>query len=763
MLIYALNFLFGIVVFSLKNTLDISIFEWGLFLAIILLFFAFFRRYKSLLLNIAIFLLGFAWMGWFSHQIISAQVSDNYLNKPILIQGKISQLPEQTPKKTKFIFESEKPFKARLKLSWYGDHSKKLNTGDTWQLLVKLKHNNGYQNLGGFDYEKWLFYKQISATGYVRSSESNQYLTPNSKPLIDRLRQDTRQHLQYFLKDLSFGGVINALIIGDRSLITDLHWKLFQSTNTTHLSVISGLHIGLISGLIYLLSAFIWRRCSFCALRIPAQVMGGYFGIAAALIYALIAGFSIPTGRAFIMASVVFISIILRRHHNVWQLYGVALFLTLIYNPVSIFSVGFWLSFYVVAVIIYGVGTHKDKSWLYRLIYIQLLITLATIPLIAWFFSSGSILSPIANLIAIPIFSFITTPVSLIGALLALIGADTLAHFSFEISNQSLVILSYLLEFLQNFSFNQWYYAQSTSVDLILLITAVVITILPKELKLRKISLPILLLILFSPSPKLEQNSALITVLDVGQGLSIVVQTKGHTLLFDTGAAYPSGFNMGESVINPYLRNKKINFLDKIIISHGDNDHIGGLKSVLSKFKTQEILTSVPHKISQPSTNCESSQSWQWDGILFEILNPDQGSNFKSNNASCVLKVSNQNYSVLLTGDIERKAEKYLIKNHASRLLSNVMLAPHHGSKTSSTSAFIRAVSPQTVVISSGFKNRFHHPATITTERYKNNHINIINTSCAGQIDIKLDDKITIDQYRKKHQRFYMRQCETTQ
>jgi len=761
MLIYALNFLLGIVVFSLKNTTQITSFEWGLFLVLILSFFALFKRHKPLSFNIAVFLLGFAWMSLFSNQIINAQVPNIHLNKPLLVQGKISQLPEQTHKKTKFIFEAQTPFKGRLKLSWYGTNYPPLKTGDTWQLLVKLKRNNGYQNLGGFDYEKWLFYKQINATGYVRSSDSNHRLEENQTLSIDQLRQETRRSLRVFLKDLNFGGVINALIIGDRSFITDSHWELFQSTNTTHLSVISGLHIGLISGLVFLLTAFIWKRCAPCTLRIPAQVMGSYFGILSALLYALIAGFSIPTGRAFIMASVVFISIILRRHHNVWQLYGIALLLTLMVNPVSIFSVGFWLSFYVVAVIIYGAGQHRDKSWIYRLIYIQLLITLSTIPLIAWFFNTGSILSPIANLVAIPVFSFITTPLSLIGALFALSNLTYLAEISFEISSQSLIALSYLLDYLKNFSFNLWHYTQSSSVDLILFISAIFIAILPKELKLRRLSLLILVLTLFSPTPKLSNNSALITVLDIGQGLSTLVQTRNHILLFDTGAAYPSGFNMGNSVINPYLKTKQIKYLDKIIISHGDNDHIGGLKSVLGEFNALEILTSVPDKITQTALRCNSGQTWQWDGVLFEILNPSENANFKGNNASCVLKVSTRKYSILLTGDIEKKAEKYLVKTHKNKLDSTIMLSPHHGSKTSSTTAFLNAVSPDIIIISSGFKNRFNHPAKTITDRYNDHNIQSINTNCAGQIEIGLADEITISKYRKKHQRFYMRQCET--
>jgi len=232
-------------------------------------------------------------------------------------------------------------------------------------------------------------------------------------------------------------------------------------------------------------------------------------------------------------------------------------------------------------------------------------------------------------------------------------------------------------------------------------------------------------------------------------------------LLFDTGAAYPSGFNMGNSVINPYLKTKQIKYLDKIIISHGDNDHIGGLKSVLGEFNALEILTSVPDKITQTALRCNSGQTWQWDGVLFEILNPSENANFKGNNASCVLKVSTKKYSILLTGDIEKKAEKYLVKTHKNKLDSTIMLSPHHGSKTSSTTAFLNAVSPDIVIISSGFKNRFNHPAKTITDRYNDHNIQSINTNCAGQIEIGLADEITISKYRKKHQRFYMRQCET--
>jgi len=759
MLIYALNFLLGISVFSFKNTLEISSGEWMVILCGFLAILALFKRQKPLAINGLIFLLGFAWMGWFSTQNLNTHVEDVYLNQPILVTGVIADLPESYTDKTKFIFSVNSPFKGRVKLSWYGKNHPDLQTGDAWQLQLKLKRNNGYQNLGGFDYEQWLFYKQIDATGYVRSSESNQLIEANRVNSIDRFRQKLRYSLQPFLQPLDFGGVINALIIGDRSFIKDSNWAIFKATNTTHLSVISGLHIGLISGFVFLLAQFLWRRCQYCCRRIPAQVLGAYFGLLSAFLYALIAGFSIPTGRAFIMASVVFISLILRRHHNVWQLYGLALILVLANNPLSIFSVGFWLSFYVVGVIIYGVKQHQDKSWLFRLLYIQLLISVATLPLIAWFFASGSLLSPVANLIAIPVFSFIITPLSLIGALLMLIGLSYPAELSFMVANQALAGLGYFLALLQQFEFNQWHYTQTQTLDLILFVLAVFIALSPKALKLRVSSVLILSSILFTPYEKIPKNRVIITILDVGQGLSQVVQTQNHTLLFDAGARYPSGFNLGESVIIPYLQAKQINTLDKVIISHADNDHIGGLIDVLQTFEAGEILTSTPDKITQQSSHCYAGQQWRWDGVLFEILSPTQNTRLKGNNASCVLKVSTDKFSVLLSADIEKKAEKQLIKYQKEKLNSDILISPHHGSKTSSTQAFLDAVSPSTVIVSSGFKNRFNHPAQQIVDRYKANNIKLINSNCAGQIVVELGDEIRINEYRKDHARYYMRQC----
>ena len=757
MVFFALNFLLGIMVFSVKNTLSLSTPEISLIFILILVILATVKRQKPIAMSLVFFILGFGWMGLFSIHALQANIDEKYFNTSINVVGTIADIPKISKHKTQFIFNVIEPFNATIKLAWYDKSKVKLRSGDQWKFLIKIKHNNSYQNKGGFDFEQWLFFKKFDATGYVRRSNSNQILKLNSGLSIDSVRQNIRQRLLDSITQLEFIGVINALIIGDRSLLNDSHWELFKSTNTTHLSVISGLHIGLISGFVFLLFSFLWRQCSLCALKLPASIVGAYFGLFSALSYALIAGFSIPTQRAFIMASVVFLSIIFRRNHSVWQLYGGALLMVLVTNPLSVFSVGFWLSFYVVAVIIYGVSQHQDRHWLFRLLYIQLLISLSTVPLIAWFFSSGSILSPIANIVSIPVFSIITTPFSLLGIALSYMELITLSDFVFSIANQSLIYLSIFLQYLQDFKFNQWQYTLISTSVLTLLIISILIWLLPSALKLRKIAFILAAVALLQPIDKITQDEVVITTLDVGQGLSHVVRTQNHVLVFDAGARYRSGFNMGEAVITPYLKSHQVDSIDLVVISHGDNDHIGGLNGLSKAVPINEIVSSVPEKVSSIASRCQDKASWNWDGVVFKMLNISH--NFSGNNGSCVLKISNSNHSIILTGDIEKKAEKHLVNTWGNKLKADVLISPHHGSKTSSSELFLTTVSPRFVIVSSGYKNQFNHPANTILDRYKAHGIAILNTNCSGQIEVKLNNEITISHYRQEEKRYYWRQC----
>jgi len=759
MLFNALFFLAGLVVFSTKTTLELNVVEITLILALFITFLATFRRKSSVSIKILFAIAGFAWMAVFSHTLTNQGIDEEFLNQPIETQGFIVSLPASNAQKSIFVYEVVEPFAAKVRLSWYGVDSAKLIAGDEWALTIKLKHNNGLRNQAGFDYEKWLFANKISATGYVRESEFNKTLSSSNSALIHQLRQSIRTTLAPYLQYLDFSGVINALVLGDRSLIKNNHWLLFQQTNTTHLSVISGLHIGLISTLLFFVTTFLWRLFRPLVTRIPAQVVGAFFGIIGALSYAFIAGLSVPTQRAFIMASVAFLSIILRTQYSVWTLYGLAMLLVLILNPLSVYDVGFWLSFYAVGVILYGVSLFNNKSTLLKLIYLQLLICVAMLPITLWFFQSSSSLSGLANLVAIPTFSFIVTPISLLGALFSIAEITTLAQLCFEIADKTLSLLAVFLQQISDLSFNRLHFMPASILDLFILMTGACLLILPRGLKLRRAALLLIAIPIFASQTNIPSKTALIDVLDVGQGLSVIVRTENHTLIYDTGSQSPSGFNMGDAALVPFLIANQVNNIDTIIISHGDNDHIGGLQAIMSNFTIGKILSSVPNKIPRAAEHCHSGQSWIWDGVRFDILSPTSDTSFAGNNASCVLKISTADASLLLTGDIEKKAEKALLKNNTINLDAEVVLIPHHGSKTSSTEAFIGAISPAIAISSAGYRNPYKHPATEIVERYKENGVVVFDTSCSGQLSFVLDDEITMKEYRKDKHSFYHRQC----
>ena len=756
MLFFALSFASGIVLFSLKNNPVISSLELALFFVAFSLFLVAIYRQLAITPFLGFFLLGFVWMGVFSHWVLSTKVDPSYLNRVLLISGKIDSLVETTPHRTRFAFQSQQPMQAKLRLSWYENNPPlPIVPGASYQLLIKLKPNHGYQNPGGFDFERYLFTQRIDAIGYVRSSSENRLLADKNNTSLLAIRHQIREKLNHQLSKFEFGGVLNALILGDRSLIKDTHWQSFIQTGTTHLSVVSGLHIGLISGLMFYFSGLVWQQCTRCLLLAPKPVVAAYFGLFAALAYALIAGLSTPTQRALIMASVVFIALIVRRHHDIWQLYGLALFLVLLFNPLNVFLPGFWLSFYVVAVIIYATKQMRHRHWLWQLLYTQLLIAIATLPLLIYLFGQIAWSAPLANLIAVPLFATVLMPLVLLATLLTLLNIETLADLGFAASNELLSSLYQYLSYLQSLlpvSNNQ----PQSPAWLILTIALVALIHLPKQFRFLPLGLASAMLLFNTTLARPAFGQARVTILDVGQGLAIVVQTQHHNLLFDTGAAYPSGFSLGEAVVTPYLKQQRIKALDMVVISHGDNDHLGGLAAIQTHFPINLLLSSEPLGTTT-AKSCRDKRQWVWDGVVFEMLNNAQ--HLSNNNASCVLKISSDKYSLLLTGDIEKKAERYLLDTLKGKLKSDILIVPHHGSKTSSSVKFLQQVRPELAIVSSGLNNPFKHPANIIQKRYQALGIPLINTACSGGVEVHLGDALTLQRYRQAHARYYWHQC----
>lgn len=760
--IFALSFLLGI----LCATHDFFAGFIGLILLVFLLIIVKKIRQKSIKLaslSLLFLLAGFFSATWHINQTLNTKVEAKYLNTNLQIQGIVSEISQQTPQKTSFLLTTSKPFVANLKLSWYAYQNTiipTLSIGQSWQLRARLKANNGFQNEAGYDYERYLFTQNIDATGYVRASENNKLIQQSNQHIGAQFKQAVSHKLLPLLLKFGNGGILYALISGDRKYISQTQWQRFINSNTSHLTVVSGLHIGLISGLAFWLSLLLYRRCASCCLRLPAPIFAAIVGIFAALAYALFAGFSVSSQRAFIMASMVFGNLIFRQNIGIWNLYFIALFLVLLLEPLSVLMVGFWLSFFAVGLIIYGVKHYQDKHKLWRIIFIQLIISVAMFPLLLWFFNAGSPVSFLANLLAVPVVSIITLPLSLLGAMFGILGLDWLASGIFWLGDLSLIFIQQYLDFLWQYTQFFWLdFALDSWVSFVLLLCGFGVLFLPRGLGLRRFSVLILLpIFLSSPASTLAKSQLELVIFDVGQGLAVLIKTQNQTLLYDTGFASRSGFNIGDAVILPYLKKHQIKHLDTVIISHNDNDHRGGFDAIAKATNIKQILASNPKKIIGASL-CQTGQNWQADGVTFTLLNPPELLDKKGNNNSCVLKIDNGFQVVLLTGDIEKRAEKYLLKNHKNQLKSDVLLVPHHGSNTSSHLDFLLAVSPSIAINSSGFANRFSHPTPKVKQRYSLQNIAFYDTQCAGQINLLLDKNIHLKSYRKNHRAYWVRQC----
>lgn len=652
-----------------------------------------------------------------------------------------------------------------IRISWYHNMGEQPKAGERWQLRVRLKPPNGSLNPGGFDYEKWLFQEAIGATGYVRSSEENNRLDDVPGYSLAAIRTAIYNNLVNHTPDTVERGVLIALALGERRDISPEQWSLFFNTGTNHLVAISGLHIGLVAGLIFLLIRWGWgwlpQRWGsvIAAPRIAAIV-----AMIIALLYAALAGFSIPTQRALLMLVLAFGAIVLQRPVRPVQLLSFALLMVLLLDPFASLSVGFWLSFAAVALIFAGIN-RKDESKLIRYGKIQWLLFLGLAPLLILFFGRVSLLAPIANLMAVPWVSLWVVPLTLLGVVLLPLSTG-LAELVLYLASKGMSGLSALLTWLDG-----WIepLAVVPANDWLLVPAAIGIAILLfyKRWQRSMGLFGLLPLVLINPA-QLQHGEARFTLLDVGQGLAAVVETRDHTLIFDTGARYHSGFNFGDAAILPYLRYRGLEQIDTLVVSHGDNDHIGGAKSLYDQTKIVNIMTSVPEMLPWGdeiggvdgigSRPCNAGEQWAWDGVRFEFLHPQSlDLPLSENNLSCVLKVATLNKSVLLTGDIESQAEKIITDVYGVKLRADILVAPHHGSKTSSSQSFIELVAPEWVLFPVGYRNRYHFPHQTVVARYQNQGSQILHSDRAGAISFKLCEKCPLNpqRFRQQERRYW--------
>lgn len=659
--------------------------------------------------------------------------------------------------------ESKRTKTINTRLSWYSP-PEHISAGQQWQLDIRLKRPHGLMNPGGFDYEQWLFAHGIGATGYVRCQTDCQLLSNPDRSLRNRLtqhfrhqRQQLYNRLTQYLSASPVSGLLIGMVVGIRDDMTEQQWNVLRQTGTAHLMAISGLHIGLIAGLVF------WLIRLLCAwlgiVRWAPQQIAAVAAMLCACGYAVLAGLSLPTQRALIMLAIVFGSVILQTSLRAFHLLTISAFVVVVLNPLAVLETGFWLSFGAVAVIsLMLVGRQRFQGYWRTTWAVGWRVALGLGPLLLLFFGNASVIAPIANVVAVPVVSLLVIPFALTGVI-ASVFSDQLAMIIFDYASLVLESVMWFLEQLAGFRFASISLSKPSLWAAIISIAGVCIVLLPKGIRFRWMGLVMLLPVLYPMKPVIEQGQFKLTVLDVGQGLSSVIETANHTLVFDAGIRLGSGFDIGSMVVLPYLRSQGIRNVNMLVLSHSDIDHIGGAQSLLAGLPVLKTIASDPQQLSiQGVDSCKADQQWVWDGVRFSMLGPMQPYFAGDNNNSCVLQVSSNHHSVLLTGDIEIEAEERLVKHYGQQLNSQVLVVPHHGSQTSSSAVLLAQVKPDLAINSAGYRNRYGFPHQSVVDRYRSMSINLLNTFSSGAVSIALGDKDNLQnvtEYRKKSMRYW--------
>lgn len=681
--------------------------------------------------------------------------------KSLTVQGTVISVPESRDHSLSFEFlvKNAPLTERKLKLSWYGQPLPLMQAGEQWQLQVKLKRPHSVLNPGGFDYERWLFEHGVHAQGYVVPRANNTRLSnlTSWRQHIEQWRQFLNQGIQTALAGRAGQGLIAALVVGMRDRIMPAQWSTMQATGTNHLMAIAGLHIGFVSGFMYAAASWLWRRSARLPLLLPAPQVAALSALLAAVIYSALAGFAIPTQRAIIMLAVFLLSTFLKRNLPPWQAWAIALWLMLLLDPAASLSDSFWLSFGSVAIILFGVtGRLKATGFGWKHFRAQWVVSLALIPLTLYFFHLLSLTGFIANAIAIPWVGFIVLPLALSGAASYLI-YPAVGCWLWQWAEKLLMLMWRVLDWLASLTGLQYQGYVSSSWALFAAIIGFLLLIAPRGLPGRWLGF-IWILPLFDQSVAAPARQELwFTVLDVGQGLATVIRTAHHTLVYDAGPKYSADYDMGKAVVVPFLKAQHVEQVDMLTVSHADNDHRGGVESILKALKVTAVFSSFENKFTiKHKFLCRRGMRWHWDGADFEYIN--ELTEQKRNDNCCVLKITFGRNSILLPGDIEKRAERQLLAKDKDKLAATIVVVPHHGSATSSTAAFVESVHPRYAVFAVGYRNRFHFPKPAVVGRYQALQTTLYRTDVSGAVTFKMhynQDAIEVIEYRKRIGHFW--------
>jgi competence protein ComEC len=649
----------------------------------------------------------------------------------------------------------------RIRLSWL-DAATVPQLGETWRFFAKLRRPRGYANPGGFDYEGWLFRQGIGAIGYVLPAPASYRINGEALPFVDRLRRAVVERLDGLLPDDEATAVLMAISVGARHRITRDQWDRYAATGTSHLMAISGLHIGLAAGSVMLLCRVL--GAPFCRKR-NLRDMSALAGVASALLYAALSGFAVPAQRACLMAVTACAFALARRRTGAVNLLAAPCLIIFLADPLAVLAPGFMLSFAAVAILLSAASAFVAPRSLpaplakavlpfERLGYLQLALLTGLFPLTVLLFGRFTLLAPIVNILVLPVFNLLTVPAMLLGVVC--VGPLTLpGDLLLELSHRSVSLALSIIGLARDVGGPGFRVAVGIPV---LILAPLAHVLLPRGWPGRRFALIALAAALTYRPPAPATGCFRYHVLDVGQGLAAVVQTRRYALLFDTGPAYRSGSSAADLVVVPFLRSAGVRRLDHVVVSHADLDHAGGIAAIIRQVETGRVLAGESLAALGPVQHaCIAGTGWVRDGIRFRLLHPRPDSPWTGNNASCVLEVSAGDGSLLLTGDIEAPVETLLAYRQGLRH-NDVVVVPHHGSRTSSAPALVDATTPETAIVAAGYRNRWGFPKAEVVQRWRQRGAAVLNTAVSGAISQEIcadGQRSPVSQYRQQRTRYW--------
>ncbi len=708
-------------------------------------------------------LAGLAMAALHGHAALSVQLPAQPSSPSVTIQGRVLGLPVVASDAVRFELRvtageggARELVGRKLRLGWYAPPSGTvpvIEPGSVWRLQARLRRPRGLVNPGGFDFERRALEQRIAGTGYVIETDQARELSPGSG--LDHARGRLSQRIADAVPGQRVR-FVTALALGDTRGLSDDDWQVLRATGLTHLIAISGFHVGLVAGFGALLAHALHRWLPAWGRRWPRPQVTAASALAFAAGYTALAGFALPTVRTLLMIAAVALARLARRPQGLAEALAFAVIAVLLADPLSVLAPGFWLSFLGVAWLAWCLPHVRGEPIVLSFVQAQGVALLGLLPLSVWFFSQASLPGPLVNLVAIPWISLVVVPLALAGVALAPI-SDAAASACWQASGALMQWLWLVLEKVAAWPPALVWLPEPSLVTVVLALAGAFWLMLPRGAPGKPLAALLMLPLLWPGIDRPPRGSVDLVLLDVGQGLSLLVRTEHHDLLYDAGPAMPRGLDLGEAVVLPALRANGVRRLDALVLSHGDNDHAGGAGAVVRGMPTARVLA--PEGWAQAGmTPCRAGQAWTWDGVTFAFLHPPPHFPYLGNQSSCVLRIDAVGASALLPGDIGRHVEARLAKLPAVQTRADVLLVPHHGSGTSSSLDFIAAVRPAVGLVAIGHDNRFGLPKPIVRGRYQRYRTTLFDTASAGAIHLRLGpDGAQVRQRMRQDRRRYWR------